>query len=202
MSVLPAWERLRSDGAGRLRVERPRSVRVQVLTVVDGDLPELDGATIFDAWRTSPGYRLRAAAIRKGLASTWELQAGALHLVGPDPALLDLLRIDPSNPPPDVRLEGAAQAPLTEPGLVCGCRGVREDAVVHALAAGWWSADAVKRATRVAFGECQGRRCLPLLAARLELEPDTSLAKVTPRPPLVPVPASVLAAFVSYAAGE
>jgi len=202
MSTLPAWERLRPDNAGRLRVERPRSLRAEVLTVVDGDLPELGGATVFDAWRTSTGYALRAAAIREGVAATWELEAETLHLVGPDPALLDLLEIDPSSPPPDVRLEGISRAPITEPGLVCGCRGVPDDAVVRALAAGWWTADAVKRATRVAFGECQGRRCLPLLAARLELDPEAPLAKVGPRPPLVPVPASVLAAFVSQPAGE
>jgi hypothetical protein len=55
--------------------------------------------------------------------------------------------------------------------------------------------DAVKRATRIGFGPCQGRRCVPWLAARLELSEDDPLAQITPRPPLVPVPISVLAAF-------
>jgi hypothetical protein len=53
----------------------------------------------------------------------------------------------------------------------------------------------VKRATRIAFGVCQGRRCVPWLAERLELSLEDRRAQITPRPPLVPVPASVLAAF-------
>ena len=77
----------------------------------------------------------------------------------------------------------------------CACRGISVDAAYRAIGAGWETADAVKRATRIGFGPCQGRRCIPWLAARLELEPDDPLAQITPRPPLVPVPISVLAAF-------
>jgi hypothetical protein len=38
---------------------------------------------------------------------------------------------------------------------------------------------------------------VPWLADRLELPPDDPRARLTPRPPLVPVPASVLAAYAS-----
>lgn len=193
--LLPAWERLRVEGRGPLRVEPPQVIRWEVAEVVDGDLPDLGGATVFDAWRSGAGYRLRAARVTGPAAATWEVEAGALRLVRPDPALLRLLGFEPAHPPPDVELVDVSPLPVSEPGLVCGCRAVRDDAVVRAIAAGWWTADALKRATRVAFGECQGRRCLPLLAARLELAVDDPLARVTPRPPLVPVPASILAAF-------
>lgn len=194
-AALPAWDRLRADGHGRLRVEAPRAVDIEVVEIVDGDLPDLDGATVFDAWREGDVYRLRAARVTDGAAATWGVTARRLHLVRPDPALLRLLGIDPGQPPLDVELIGAAPIPVTEPGLVCSCRAVGDDAVVRAIAAGWWTADALKRATRLAFGECQGRRCLPLAAARLEMAVDDPRAQVTPRPPLVPVPASVLAAF-------
>jgi len=53
----------------------------------------------------------------------------------------------------------------------------------------------LKRSSRIAFGECQGRRCVPWLAERLELAADDPRAQVRARPPLVPVPVSVLAAF-------
>src|SRR5437660_632674 len=47
----------------------------------------------------------------------------------------------------------------------------------------------------VASGECQGRRCVAPTAARLDQQPGDRGARITPRPPLVPVPASILAAF-------
>ena len=63
--------------------------------------------------------------------------------------------------------------------LACACRGISADAVYRAIGHGWSTADQLKRATRVAFGECQGRRCVPWLAARLELEPGDPRARLT-----------------------
>jgi hypothetical protein len=54
----------------------------------------------------------------------------------------------------------------------------------------------VKRRTGVAFGECQGRRCVAVVAGRLDQDPGERASTITPRPPLVPVPASILAVFV------
>lgn len=201
-ATLPVWDRL-TAGARRLRVEIPQRLRLARAHLVDGALAETDaaadggadGAIVFDAWRSGSGYRLWAARIAEERVATFDVAATSLRLTRPDSALLQLLEVDPRRPSADVELSGVAAAAPIEPGLVCSCRAVGEDAVVRAIVAGWWSAEAVKRRTRLAFGECQGRRCLPALAGRLELDADDPLARVTPRPPLVPVPASILAAF-------
>ena len=67
--------------------------------------------------------------------------------------------------------------------------------VYRAIHHGWGTVDELKRATEVGFGECQGRRCVAGQAHRLDLTPDQPRGNITPRPPLLPVPASVLAAF-------
>lgn len=193
-TTLPLWDRL-VPGRRRPSVEPPRRLRWPLGDIVDGDLPGADGATVFDAWPTGDGYRLWAAGAAGDRIVTFDVVAERLRLRRPDPALLRLLEIDPDAPPSAVELLEAARLDPVEPGLVCSCRGVGDDAVVRAIGSGWWTADAVKRRTRIAFGECQGRRCLGPLAERLELSPADPLARVTPRPPLVPVPASVLAAF-------
>lgn len=180
----PAWERLRAADRRPLRVGPVRRVTTDVLRIVDGDLPDHDGATVFDAWTDGATVVVRAAAIHDTAATPYELRARSLELGESDGRLEALL---------------AGSGPVASDGELerqaCACRGVSVDAAYRAIAAGWETVDAVKRATRIGFGPCQGRRCVPWLADRLELAPSDALARITPRPPLVPVPISVLAAF-------
>jgi hypothetical protein len=180
----PIWERLRADAGRPLRVGTVRHLSVDVLAVVDGDLPDHDSATVFDAWAGQRGVTVRAASIRDGDVTPWQIAASEVRVHGSDGRLEALL---------------AGSGRVASSGelerLACACRGVSVDAAYRAIGAGWGSADAIKRATRIGFGPCQGRRCIPWLAERLELDPDDPLAQITPRPPLVPVPISVLAAY-------
>ena len=182
----PVWERLRAPDHRRLRVGPVREATVDELRVVDGELPEHEGAIVFDAWFTDDGAVtvVRAAALRDVEVTPWEIRASQLVVEGSDGRLEALLA---GSGPVAVAGELERQA--------CACRGISVDAAYRAIASGWETVDAVKRATRIGFGPCQGRRCVPWLAARLELERDDPLAQITPRPPLVPVPISVLAAF-------
>ena len=180
----PVWERLRSGDGRALRVDPIRRDRVELLRVVSGDLPDHGGATVFDAWADGNDVVVRAASVRGHEATPWELRAERISIEGSDGRLEALLAGSGV-----VASEGELER------QACACRGISTDAAYRAIGAGWDTADAVKRATRIGFGPCQGRRCIPWLAARLELEPDDPLAQITPRPPLVPVPISILAAW-------
>jgi len=189
----PAWERLRAPDRRALLVEAVRDATVAELRVTDGELPEFGGAIVFDAWFTDDDARtiVRAAAMDDITVTPWEISASQLVVEGSDGRLEALL---------------AGSGPVAVDGELerqaCACRGISVDAAYRAIAAGWETVDAVKRATRLGFGPCQGRRCVPWLAARLELSLDDPLAQITPRPPLVPVPISVLAAFGPPRPGE
>ncbi len=180
----PVWERLRAPDHRPLVVHPIRRATVDDLRVVDGDLPDHDNATVFDAWPAADGVVVRAAVLHDVEATPWEIRASALRIERSDGRLEALLA--GAGP---VAVEGELER------LACACRGISVDAAYRTIGAGWETADAVKRATRIGFGPCQGRRCVPWLADRLELALDNPLAQITPRPPLVPVPISVLAAF-------
>ncbi|MGH2446659.1 MAG: (2Fe-2S)-binding protein [Candidatus Limnocylindria bacterium] len=182
----PAWERLRAPDHRPLLVGSVRRLEVASLRVVDGDLPDHDGATVFDAWTDAGLTVVRAAALDGSAVQPLEIRAGRLMIERSDGRLEALLA--GSGP---VAAEGELER------LACACRGVSVDAAYRAIGAGWETVDAVKRATRIGFGACQGRRCVPWLAERLELAAADPLAQITPRPPLVPVPISVLAAFAT-----
>lgn len=180
----PSWERLRAPDHRPLLIRPIRRSTVDRLRVIDGDLPEHGGATVFDAWRSGDRVLVRAAAIHDVEVAPLEIRAAALEIERSDGRLEALL---------------AGSGPVALAGNLerqaCACRGISTDAAYAAIAAGWGTADAVKRATRIGFGPCQGRRCVPWLADRLELPVDDPRAQITPRPPLVPVPISLLAAF-------
>jgi hypothetical protein len=180
----PTWERLRAPDRRPLHVAPVRREAVERLRVIDGDLPDHGGATVFDAWSDEGGIVVRAASIDDGMARPMELHANRLEIENTDGRLEALL---------------AGAGPVAGAGNLerqaCACRGISTDAAYATIGAGWETADAVKRATRIGFGPCQGRRCVPWLADRLELAADDARAQITPRPPLVPVPISVLAAF-------
>ncbi len=181
---IPAWERLRAPDRRALLIRPLERRSFEVATVADGDLPACEGATVFDAWHEADGIVLRAATLRDVELTPYLVHATALEISGSDGRLEALL---------------AGRGPVAGGGelerLACACRGIAADTAYSAIGAGWRTAEAVKRATRIAFGVCQGRRCLPWLADRLELRWDDQRAQITPRPPLVPVPASLLAAY-------
>lgn len=185
----PVWERLRPTDHRALRVAPVQRRSVDRLRVVGGDLPDHDGATVFDAWSVSDGVLVRAARIDGVEATPLEIRAAELEIQASDGRLEALLAGS-----------GAVASDGNLERQACACRGISTDAAYAVMAAGWETADAVKRATRIGFGPCQGRRCIPWLAERLELPLDDPLAQIRPRPPLVPVPISVLAAFAAEAA--
>jgi hypothetical protein len=184
-SGLPAWERLLPPAGRRLIVAPVRDVELYEALVADGCLPALGGAVVFDAWPAQRGYRLRAVELDGEHAMPYLVQATSLRVAAPSDGQLERLIGVPAHPAPGGELERQA----------CACVGVSADAAYRALASGWQTVDALKRATKAAFGVCQGRRCIPWLTARAELADDDPLASVIPRPPLIPVPASILAAF-------
>jgi len=186
---LPAWERLRAPDRRPLVVLPLQRRSFDVLRVSDGELPELR-ATVFDAWPDIEGYIVRAARLDDATITPFQVRATRLQIEDSDGRLEALLAGS-----------GAVAVVGELEHLACACRGVSADAVYRAVANGWQTVEELKRATRVAFGVCQGRRCVPWLAARLELEADDPRAQVTPRPPLVPVPLSVLAAFAGEELG-
>ena len=182
----PAWERLRAPDHRPLRVAAIRRAEVPELHVVDGLLPDHDAAVVFDAWPVADGTLLRAATQRDVDVTPWEIRAATLRIERSD-GRLEALLAGAGRVAGEGELERQA----------CACRGISVDAAYRAIGAGWATVDAVKRATRIGFGPCQGRRCVPWVAERVELDPDDPLAQITPRPPLVPVPISVLAAFAA-----
>ena len=182
----PVWERLRAPDRRALRIGPIREATVAELRVVDGELPAFGGAVVFDAWFTDDAAVtvVRAVAMHDVDVTPWEIRASQLLVEASDGRLEALL---------------AGTGPVAAEGELerqaCACRGISVDAAYRAIGAGWETVDAVKRATRIGFGPCQGRRCVPWLAARLELRLDDPRAQITPRPPLVPVPAAILAAY-------
>lgn len=180
----PVWERLRAADHRPLLVGPIRRLSVDELHVVDGELVDHDRAVVFDAWLDEGTTVVRAASLDDDRVQPWEITALRLAIEASDGRLEALLAGGGV-----VAAEGELER------QACACRGISVDAAYRAIGAGWETVDAVKRATRIGFGPCQGRRCIPWLAARLELELTDPNAQISPRPPLVPVPISVLAAF-------
>ena len=196
LAELPAWDRLIAPPAGALQIEPLRRVTLHELLIIDDDLPQLDDATLIWAWPVDGEWAARAARIRGALATPYAIRAARLRIERPDPNLVRLLRIDPAAPPPSVSLHGQPRQMEKPPRqMACICRLTSSERVYRAMQDGWRTVDELKRATEVAFGQCQGRRCVAGIAQRLDLAPDEPRANMTPRPPLVPVPASLLAAF-------
>ena len=196
LAPLPAWDRLVAPPTGELRVGPMRRATVDQLLVIDDELPAFDGATLFWAWADRDGWSVRAALIEGDAATPFAIRAARLRLERTDPNLARLLGIDPAAPPASVAISGQARVLERPPRhYACICRLTVTEQVYASIEAGWRTVDELKRATGVAFGECQGRRCVDGLAHRLDLTSDQARGNITPRPPLVPVPASVLAAF-------
>ena len=196
LAELPAWDRLAAPPGQALEVEALRRVELDELLIVDDDLPQADGATLIGTWPSEGGWIARAARIRGIVATPYAIRAARLRIERPDLNLVRMMGIDPAAPPPSISLHGEPRAlePLPR-HLACICRLTESEQVYRAIGNGWTTVDELKRATGVAFGQCQGRRCVAALARRVDLTSDEPRGNITPRPPLVPVPASVLAAF-------
>ena len=196
LAELPAWDRLTAPPGVALEVARLQHVTLEELLIVDDDLPQVEDATLIWAWPTEGGWAVRAARIDGRTATPYAIRARRLRIERPDPNLARLLGIDPVAPPASVSFEGQPRTLEPMPRhLACICRLTESEQVYRAIHDGWRTVDELKRATEAGFGQCQGRRCVAGLAHRVDLTPDQPRGNITPRPPLVPVPASVLAAF-------
>lgn len=196
LAELPAWDRLTAPPGEPLQVEPLRRVTLDELLIIDDDLPQLDDATLIWAWPVDSGWAARAARVMGVVATPYAIRAARLRIERPDPNLARLLGIDPAAPPASVSLRGHPRHQEKPPRqMACICRLTSSERVYRAIHDGWRTVDELKRATEVAFGQCQGRRCVAGIAHRLDLTPEEPRGNITPRPPLVPVPASLLAAF-------
>jgi len=115
-----------------------------------------------------PALARQDAQARRDLASARRFQRGLWQMFAPAAATLP---------------------PATPETLACRCEGVTMAGIDALVAAGETDIGAIKRATRLGMGRCQGRYCAPLLAARLG---DASL--FAPRPPFKPVTIAAIAA--------
>lgn len=192
-----AWDRLApperaGDVAQRapLRVESLRRLELDELLVRDDDLPAAEGATLFWVEERDGAWVAWAAGIEGDRATPWLIQAKRLRLERTDPSLRALLPASNGVDDGDPR----AMEPMPR-SLACICRERSVEAIYGSADEGWTTVEEVKRRTGVAFGECQGRRCVGAAAVRLDQNQGDRGARITPRPPLVPVPASILAAF-------
>ena len=83
-----------------------------------------------------------------------------------------------------------------EDRIICRCEEVTYGEIIDAIRRGARDVDAVKRMTRAGMGLCQGKTCGRTVAAILSAElgaPVADIRAVTPRIPVRPIPASVLA---------
>lgn len=192
-----AWDRLappeRSGDVTQrlpLRVEPLRRLRLDELLVRDDDIPAADGATLFWLEARDGDWVAWAASIEGDRAVPWLIHASRIRLERTDPSLRALVSTGLG---PD---EGDARPMEPMPRtLACICRERSVEAIYRSADEGWTTVEEVKRRTGVAFGECQGRRCVGPAARRLDQQDGDRGSRITPRPPLVPVPASILAAF-------
>lgn len=188
---LPSNELLRLLGCrhrfdparGQLVTERDPDGRTSVPGVLAvGDCCGLGGAMAAQAEGVIAGAAVSGRATgtevtqaRSALRRQRRFQAGLWQLFAAPPVGLALAR-------PDT--------------IVCRCEEVTLAEIDRAMADGAETPGAVKRATRLGMGRCQGRYCGPLLAQHLHERlgrPQDELAFFAPRPPLKPVPLSTIA---------
>lgn len=110
-----------------------------------------------------------ARALRARLARLARFRAALERLYTPPPDLLSL---------------------VTPETIVCRCEDVTGDEIVERVRDGHRSLDAVKAATRVTMGRCQGRNCLRTVADLVARETGTLVERLAwprARPPARPV---------------
>lgn len=80
--------------------------------------------------------------------------------------------------------------------VVCRCEEVTAAEIEAAIAEGYITLDAIKRATRAGMGPCQGRTCSRIIRQLITRTTDrkpSDLLPATSRPPLRPCKLSILA---------
>ena len=80
---------------------------------------------------------------------------------------------------------------MTDRDMVCACEDVSVDDIAAAMDRGFIDAESIKRYTGLATGICQGKACLPRLAAVVRARTRHTTPQVmrptTPRPPVSPI---------------
>ncbi len=80
--------------------------------------------------------------------------------------------------------------------MACRCEEITDAEIAAAIAEGARTINDIKRRTRAGMGMCQGRWCTPALVAMVAEatgQPLATIAPMTARPPVQPVPLGVLA---------
>ena len=86
---------------------------------------------------------------------------------------------------------------IGESALVCRCEGIDKSRIDKLISNGIFDMGAVKRATRIGMGRCQGRYCAQIVAphaARAASRTIDEYASFAPRVPIKPVAISMIAA--------
>jgi len=87
----------------------------------------------------------------------------------------------------------------TEKTFICLCEDITLEEILEAIEEGYTTLEEIKRHLRCGMGICQGRTCLRLIAtiiARKTNQPINTIKLSRIRPPIKPVPYSVLASEI------
>jgi D-hydroxyproline dehydrogenase subunit alpha len=176
-------------------------------TIVDpasGDqrvLVSLDGATDVDGvWAAGEVSGIAGAACAESegavvAASILAVHGIALDVTGEHRAVArarGFAAAISARYPSAVELAAHATARLPDESIVCRCEAITAGAVRSVASQVGRDLDAVKAATRIGMGPCQGRECAPAVAALC----GASSTAFTARSPLRPIPLGAVAAGV------
>lgn len=160
----------RRDAAGRTSVAGVYAL---------GDCTRLGGARVAAAEGTLAGLAAAADLGHRLTPALAQVEASAARAARRHRRFQQALWQLYHAPPRDV-------ARIDDDTILCRCEEVRFGDARAALADGHGQAGAVKRATRIGMGPCQGRYCRPLLEALMD-GPPGELTGFAPRPPVGPV---------------
>jgi bacterioferritin-associated ferredoxin len=79
---------------------------------------------------------------------------------------------------------------MDEEIIICRCEDLTLRDIREAISQGFTTLEEIKRVTRCGMGPCQGRTCLPLVAAELARARGKGIEEILPctmRPPLMPL---------------
>ena len=85
---------------------------------------------------------------------------------------------------------------MDEETIICRCEDLTLKDIREAISQGYTTLEEIKRATRCGMGPCQGRTCLPLVAAELARATNRRVEEILPctvRPPLMPLKLGTIA---------
>ncbi len=80
--------------------------------------------------------------------------------------------------------------------IICRCEDLTLKDIREAISQGCTTLEEIKRVTRCGMGPCQGRTCLPLVAAELSRATGRGIEEILPctvRPPLMPLKMGTIA---------